>query len=98
MNKLTVSFKNILLKFTSLKKRISAIFWLALLIIFVLEFFVISNSINLILGMYKNPQAVKKTPGVRINFENYNYVIERMEKGKTFQNSPRVSKNPFGQK
>jgi hypothetical protein len=67
-------------------------------VIFVLEFFVVMRSVNIILETRQQPEVTKKAPGVRINFENYDYAVERIEKAKTFHTSVRVNQNPFGQR
>jgi hypothetical protein len=91
--------KNLILKLSlgvkSYKKGISLSIWLILLAILVQEGFAFQRVAQMVSKSRTEPFVVIKDRGVRVNFENYNAVISKIENGKTFTASSTISRNPF---
>lgn len=93
------NLKNFSFSFKSqyLQKHIGMVFWVLLVLLLVAEGLVIKKSVDLALSANRPQAAFKYTPGVRINFESYKLVTERIEKAKTFRPSSAPQNNPFRQ-
>ena len=65
-------------------------------ILVILEAFEINASLKMII-QFKQPDAPIISPkkGVRINFEEYNKAVNRIQAAKTFQPSGGIDTNPF---
>lgn len=58
----------------------------------------VKNSVALIIQSYQEPVVVNKNRGVRINFTDYDAVVQRIENAKNFQSQEDIIANPFGSK
>ena len=90
---LNFDFKNAALK---LSKNAGVIFFVVFVILVILEAFEINTSLKMTI-LFKQPDAPISSPkkGVRINFEEYNKAVNRIQAAKTFQPSGGIDTNPF---
>ncbi len=91
-----IELKNLLKKLEIFKKNIGLVFWLILLFLIIFELFAVKTSISQIVASYEEPEIVSKEKGVRIDFESYNQVVGKIERGKDFEVENRAAENPFG--
>jgi len=80
---------------SNLTKNLAAIFFAGLILLLILEAFELNNSVRLILGSGQEPPLVTQEKGVRINFDNYNEVVKRIEQAPDFQPMGGITKDPF---
>lgn len=85
-------FKDI---FGNFFKNLSWLFFVFFLMLLVLEIFEIKTSVGIIYNINQSPTVVSKEKGVRINFEAYNKVVNRIESVPNFQPSGGITRNPF---
>ena len=71
------------------------LFFAAFLVLVLFEIFEINTSLRIILDVNQEPEALKNARGVRINFDNYNQVVGRIEQADTFEPANNIGKNPF---
>jgi hypothetical protein len=81
---------------TKLSKNLAWIFFGVFLLLVLFEIFEINSSVQIFINFNKNstPPPVKDK-SVRINFENYDAVVKRLENGNNFTPTGGVTKNPF---
>lgn len=91
--KFNFSYKSIIPFF---KKQTSAIFWLALIILLILESFVINRSVQIILEVHRTQNVMVNGRLVRINFSVYNQIVERISKASVYTPQDPIQTNPFG--
>jgi len=84
--------KDILAKFF---KNLSWLFFAFFLLLLVFEVLEIKTSVGIILNINQEPTLQTKEKGVRINFDAYNQVVNRIEAATNFQPSGGVIRNPF---
>lgn len=77
-----------------LTKNISIIFWLLLVCLILGEIFVIKNSVDIVLGANEQ-QVAAHGGGVRINFDSYAEVANRLNNAKVYQPAVESVSNPF---
>jgi hypothetical protein len=94
--------KNINLKLSGIKisaagvaKSLGWVFLGAFLILVVLEGFEINRSVQLIYAAGEEPPLVSQEKGVRINFDNYNDVVNRIEQAPNFVPTGGIYTDPF---
>ena len=87
-----ISLKSFFGKFT---RNISWLFFIGFLALVLLEAFKVNTSVQFI--FQSNQEAPRPTPdkSVRINFEGYDYVINRISEGERFVPSGGLVKDPF---
>lgn len=91
--RINFDFKNLAGKFA---KNLNLLFFAVFLILLVFEILQINTSLQMILKFRREPQTLaSKEKGVRINFEDYYQVVDRVERAKTFQPTRIIVKNPF---
>lgn len=83
---------NILGKFV---KNLSWLFFVIFLGILVIEAFEIKTSVQITLNAGKEPVVVSKEKGVRINFDDYDKIVQRIEAAQNFEPTGGITKNPF---
>lgn len=76
-------------------KNLSWLFFAVFLGLLVLEIFEIQNSTAIIFGVNQAPPVAGVEKGIRINFDNYNAVVGRINQASAFTPSGGISKNPF---
>ena len=87
--------KNLANKFI---KNLSLLFFAVFLFLIVLEVFEIQISWQIISNADQQPVVTGGEKGVRINFENYNKVVDRIEHSDSFQPTGGITVNPFSNK
>lgn len=74
----------------------AGLFYIILAGILLLEAMVIKDTVTLVLRLEgQQPPVAANTKGVRINFEDYNKIVEKIEKAKSFRPNNNLEKNPF---
>jgi len=78
------------------KKHASAGFLALLAVLVIFELIVLNTSVQLVFGSHgSKPVTVVKSQDVRINFENYNQVVQRAASAQEFEPSQEQGNNPF---
>ncbi len=90
-----ISIKNLFKNVDVLKKNIGLVFWAILAVVIILEIFVIKASVLKVVESHSEPISQVKEKGVRINFEDYNKVINRINAAKDFEVTKPVVNDPF---
>jgi len=90
--KINFNFKNLGQK---LAKNLGWLFFAGFLLLVLFEAFEINASVQIILQSNEVPPAPIVSKGVRINFENYNAVVERIEHGDSFIPTGGINRDPF---
>jgi hypothetical protein len=95
MNKLAIKLKN-LSSPKALKKNISLVFVVMLFCLFIYEAYVIKNCVYDV--FFNRPEVAKpaSNKSVRINFADYNAIVERIQNAKSFKVTDWAQNNPFG--
>ena len=76
-------------------KNLSWMFFAAFLVLLVFEFFEVKSLVKLVLSVSQPPAPFSSQKGVRINFENYNQVVGRIQQADSFVPTGGITKNPF---
>lgn len=76
-------------------KNLRWLFIFIFFIILILDVIRVKNSVQVVLNIHTEPEPIVKEKGVRINFENYDKVIKRIQDGKNYQPKIEVIVNPF---
>jgi hypothetical protein len=87
-----VGAKNLL---GSLIKNLRWLFFAVFLLMLLLEIFQIKNSFSVISNINQAPPVAGHEKQVRINFDNYKLVVDRIQQAATFQPTGGITKNPF---
>ena len=96
MNLKNIEFTGAKSFFSSQLKNLGWVFLSILILIFVMQALEIKKSVDVILSSNQETVAPVSKRGVRINFENYDKVIDRIQNGQIFVPSHTITKNPFG--
>lgn len=91
--------KNIKLNdlFSGLAKNLSLVFFAAFLLIVLLEIFEVNTSLQIILSANKAPAAAPVAKGIRVDFTDYNKIVQRIQQAANFTPSASSSMpDPFG--
>jgi hypothetical protein len=86
------NFKNL---FGNLIKNLRWVFFAGFLIILALEVFQIKNSFSVALNINQEVPVGGSVREVRINFDNYNQAINRIQQAANYVPTGGVTKNPF---
>ena len=78
--------------------KITAVFSLMLIALFVYEIWVIKDAVFLAIDLKNQPAEVVSSKSVRVDFADYDAAVKRIQNAKSFQVAGRVVKNPFGTK
>jgi hypothetical protein len=82
---------------SGLAKNLSWLFFAAFLLLLVLEAFEVNHSVQIILSANHNPPETVQQQGVRIDFTDYNSILQRIEQAPNFTPTASSSMpNPFG--
>lgn len=92
---ITLNFGDLKNLFGNLIKNLRWVFFAGFLIILALEVFQIKNSFSVALNINQAVPVVGSTREVRINFDNYNQAVNRIQQAATFVPTGEVAKNPF---
>ena len=94
MAKLNLSLnpKQILSKLT---QNLGLLFFVTFMILLVLEGVELKKSVDIVVNLNQEVPPPVEVKGVRINFDNYNLVVERIERAETFRPTGGITKNPF---
>ena len=76
-------------------KNSSWLFFAGFLVLVLFEIFEINTSVQIILNFNREVPPVNKEKGVRINFDNYNQALLKIQRADTFEPTGGVSRNPF---
>ena len=96
MNKIDLNLNSVKALAGKVTQNLSWLFFLAFLLVLLLEIFVVKTSIQLALKAGQAPQPViANSKKLRINFENYNAVADRIKQAANFKPSGGLTKNPF---
>ncbi len=79
-------------------KNLSWLFVFIFIIILILDALQIKNSVKVVLNVNSEPELVVKEKGVRIDFANYDKVINRIMLGKSYEPNIEITANPFALK
>jgi hypothetical protein len=79
----------------SLIKNLRWLFFAVFLLMLVLEAFQVKNSFSVVSDINQAPPVASHEKQVRINFENYKLVVDRIQQAATFQPTGGITKNPF---
>ena len=81
--------------FSGLVKNLRWVFFAVFLIMLALEIYQLKNSYSIIANINQAPAAAGSEKEVRINFDNYDKVANRIQQAAAFQPTGGVTKNPF---
>ena len=87
-----VNPKKLLVKFN---RNLSWLFFAALVALIVLEVFELNKSAQMILKFNQEAEITNKPKGVRINFDDYSFIVKRIEEAENFKPLGGITKNPF---
>ena len=91
--KLNLDIKSLFLKLT---KNLNWLFFAGFIILVIFEIVKISTSVQIILKSSQEPiVSVSKEKGVRINFDNYNFSVNRIKAAGNFSPNINIRQNPF---
>lgn len=79
-------------------KNLSWLFIFIFFVIIILDVIRVKNSVRVMLNINSEPVPVVKEKGVRINFENYDKVVNRIRQGIGYQPRTNIETNPFASK
>ena len=80
-----------------LAKNLSWLFFAAFLLVLILEAFEANQSVQIILSANKVSTPVVQEPNVRVDFTDYNIILQRIQQAPNFSPSASSSMpNPFG--
>ena len=92
-----IEIKDLLKRLEKFKKNLGLVFWLIFIVLLFFELITVKTLVGQILDSYKDPDFVIKDKGVRLDFEGYNRVVDRINSGQRFRVEDRIEYNPFGQ-
>lgn len=99
MQSLIIKIKNFSAGFFGkMKKKSFLVFWIILAIILAFEVFMVKDVLLIIIKPAGEPLIVNKKQQVKLNFEGYNYVIEKINAAKNFKAEIKPINSPFGVK
>ena len=78
-----------------LSKNLAWLFLAGFMVLVVLEGIEINNSVQIILNSNQEPPLVNPEKGVRINFDNYDAVVNRIQSASSFVPTDGVFYDPF---
>jgi hypothetical protein len=78
----------------NLKKNSTGIYWFMILALLAMEVFVVKDSVSIILGSKKEGLA-GHTGGVKINFTDYQAIVQRMQRAESYKPPVPIEDNPF---
>lgn len=81
--------------FGRLAQNLSWLFLIVFVAVLVMEFFTLKNSWRIVNESRIEPPFVAKDKGVRINFENYNFAVKKIEDGRTYEPPQSAIPSPF---
>jgi len=81
--------------FSGLVKNLRWVFFAMFLVMLILEIYQLKNSYFVIADINRAPAAAGSEKEVRINFDNYNQVVDRIQQAATFEPTGGITKNPF---
>lgn len=87
MSKASVNLKN-------LRKNSRGIYWFMLIVLLALEVMVVKKSVDIVMNSQK-VASQKITGGVRINFTDYQAIVQRMQRAEDYKPQSPVQQNPF---
>ncbi len=87
-----IGLKNFAVRLT---KNLRWVFFVIFLILAVFEITEINNSVQVALQAGKEPVAASKEKGVRINFDDYNRIVQRIQEAQYFQPTGGIAADPF---
>lgn len=90
-NKLSVSFKN----FRGSKLDLRYLFLIILLCTFALDAWVGKAEVDMVLTLQNQQIPAPKGAGVRVDFDNYNKIVQRIQQADSFVPTGGITKNPF---
>lgn len=82
--------------FGRLSKKIAWVFFAAFIILLFFEMLEVKKSLQIILSANREPPPPVTQRGVRINFSDYDKVVQKIQGAQSFIPSDGVAKNPFG--
>jgi hypothetical protein len=87
-----IALKN---NFNKLGKNFSWLFYLILIIVLAFEVIEVQKSVEIMLESKREPAVMVKDKGVKINFDDYNAVVKKIENGQIYQPPQNNVSNPF---
>ena len=90
-----IKLSSLKLPVSSLTKNLGWVFFGVFVLLAVLEAFEINSSVQIILESGQEPPLITAEKGVRINFENYNDIVTRINKAPDFEPTGGITNNPF---
>jgi|GEM_PF-2354581 hypothetical protein len=88
----SAGLKNFFEKFA---KNLRLVFFAVFLLMLVLEAFQVKNSVSIIFNVNQAPPVQVTGQQVRINFDNYNKAVERIQQAAVFEPTGGITNNPF---
>ena len=92
---ITINLASLKNFFSGLVKNLRWVFFTVFLIMLVLEIYQLKNSYSIIVNINQAPAVAGSEKEVRINFDNYNQVVNRIQQAATFEPTGGITKNPF---
>ena len=90
-----ISLNNIFKRFNFLRRNSSFIFLVLIIGLLICEGFVIKNAVFKVLNWSDQIPPITVAKGVRINFTNYDQVVDRIQRAQDFKPEGDTSRNPF---
>ncbi len=93
MKNVKISFKDLTL---IVKQKTYVLFWIALVIVVLLELWVMQKVVNVALDARNNPAPEAANQTVRVYFPAFNEVLEKVETNTNYSAEPVPEGSPFG--
>ena len=93
MKNINISFKDLI---SLAKQKTHLLFWVALLIVLLMELWVLQRAVSVALNARNNPAPEVFGQTVRVNFSTFNDVLKEVEGSSNYFPEPAVDGNPFG--
>ncbi len=90
--KFSINPKHFLVQLT---KNLSLLFFVVFIILLIFEAIQIKKSVDIILNFNEEAAPMVAVKGVRINFDNYNQVVKRIQDAENFRPTGGIRRNPF---
>jgi hypothetical protein len=95
MKNVNIDFNTIKTFFGKQAKNLTWTFFVIFLILVVFEIFEVKNSVDIALNVNQAPPLVTAEKGVRINFSQYETVVQRIEAAPNFVPDAPITQDPF---
>ena len=81
--------------FARLRKQTGLFFWIALVVLIMLELLVLRRSATIMISIKNVDQPLEISQTVRVNFTAYDDISQRIDSASSYSPPPDINQNPF---